>query len=248
MRIAALYDIHGNLPALEAVLVEVQSAAVDHVVIGGDVLPGPMPRECMELVRHLDLPTTFIVGNGDRATWDWRRGIKDPKIPEIVHPAMQWNADQIAEDDHEAIGQWPLTVAMIVPGIGTVIFCHATPRNDHDIFTSETAVDKLLPIFEPLSADLVVCGHTHMQFDRQAGSTRIINAGSVGMPIGGLGAFWLLLDNGVHFRRTEYDVAKAAERVRATAFPHREHFAAQSILTPPSIEKMRKLYSQAEFT
>jgi putative phosphoesterase len=248
MRIAGLYDIHGNLPALEAVLVEVRSAAVDHIVIGGDVLPGPMPRECMERVRHLDLPTTFIVGNGDRATRDWRRGIKDPKIPEIVHPAMQWNADQITEGDHEAIGQWPLTATMTVAGIGMVVFCHATPRNDHDIFTSETAADKLRPIFEPLNADLVVCGHTHMQFDRQAGATRVINAGSVGMPIGEFGAFWVLLDKKVHFRRTDYDAAGAAERVRATAYPHREHFAAQSILTPPSIEQMLKIYSKAEFT
>jgi putative phosphoesterase len=248
MRIAALYDIHGNLPALEAVLLEVRSAAVDHVLIGGDVLPGPMPRECMEQVRHLDLPTTFIVGNGDRATRDWRRGIKDPKIPEIVHPAMEWNADQITESDHDAIGHWPLTATMAVAGIGTVVFCHATPRNDHDIFTSETADDKLRPIFEALNANLVVCGHTHMQFDRQLGATRIINAGSVGMPIGDVGAFWVLLDNGVHFQRTQYDVGAAAEGVRATAYPHREHFAAQSILIPPSTENMLKVFSKAELT
>src|SRR4029079_12413207 len=105
-----------------------------------------------------------------------------------------------------------------------VVFCHATPRNDHDIFTSQTADDKLRPIFDPLNADLVVCGHTHMQFDRHVGRTRIVNAGSVGMPIGDTGAFWLMLDNGVHLRRTEYDVSTAAERVRATAYPHREHF------------------------
>ncbi len=246
MRIAALYDIHGNLPALEAVLLEVAGAAVDQVVIGGDVLPGPMPRECMERVRHLGLPTTFIVGNGDRATRDWRHGIKDPKIPEIVHPAMQWNADQITDDDHEAIGHWPLTATMSVAGIGTVVFCHATPRNDYDIFTAATADDKLRPIFDPLNADLVVCGHTHMQFDRYAGRTRIVNAGSVGMPIGDTGAFWLMLDNSVQLRRTEYDVATAAERVRATAYPHREHFATQSILAPPSTERMLKIYTGGE--
>jgi putative phosphoesterase len=248
MRVACLYDIHANLPALEAVLAELRGHAIDHIVIGGDVVPGPMPRECMAIVRRLDVPTTFILGNGDRATRDWQQGIVDPHIPEVVHPAMVWNASQLTTADHAAIGEWPLTHTMAVEGIGRVAFCHATPRNDHEMFTISTADDKLMPIFEPLNADLVVCGHTHMQFDRPLGRTRVVNAGSVGMPIGNTGAFWLLLDGGVHLRRTGYDVAAAAARVRATDYPHREHFAAQSILAPPSTEMMVKVFSKSELT
>lgn len=246
MRVAALYDIHGNLPALEAVLDQIGATGVDHVVIGGDVLPGPMPRECLARVRTLGVPTSFIIGNGDRATRDWRHGIIDAQVPEVVHPAMLWNADQLTDEDDAVMASWPLTVRLPVPGIGVVVFCHATPRNDHEIFTVQTDASKLAPIFDPLEADLVVCGHTHMQFDRQAGRTRIVNAGSVGMPIGQRGAEWLLLDGAVRLQRTEYDVERAAERVRATAYPHREHFASQSILAPPATEMMLKVFGKSQ--
>lgn len=245
-RLAALYDIHGNWPALEAVLAEVRDSGVDHVVIGGDVLPGPMPRECMAAVLSLGIPTSFIVGNGDRATRDWRHGIVDPHVPEIVHPAMLWTAGQLTDADDEAIKNWPLTIRIAIPAIGNVVFCHATPRNDHEIFTAQTDAGKLTPIFDSLGADLVVCGHTHMQFDRQVGRTRIVNAGSVGMPIGQPGAEWLLIDAGVQLRRTQYDAAAAAARVRATAYPHREHFAAESVLAPPSSEMMLKVFGKSE--
>ena len=66
VRIAALYDIHGNLPALEAVLRDVETSGVDRIVVGGDVLPGPMPAECLARLMNLDVPVQFILGNGDR--------------------------------------------------------------------------------------------------------------------------------------------------------------------------------------
>jgi Icc-related predicted phosphoesterase len=66
MRVAATYDIHGNLPALEAVIQDIRQADVDHVVVGGDVLPGPMPRETLACLLNLDIPVRFIKGNGDR--------------------------------------------------------------------------------------------------------------------------------------------------------------------------------------
>src|SRR6266851_5031735 len=73
-RLAAIYDIHGNLPALEAVLDEIRAAGVDHVVVGGDVLPGPMPRETLACLADLNIPATFIVGNGDREVLEYRKG------------------------------------------------------------------------------------------------------------------------------------------------------------------------------
>ncbi len=246
MRVAALYDIHGNLPALEAVLTDVRAAGVDRIVIGGDVVPGPMPRECLELLRALDRPTTFIMGNGDRETLAYRRGDERGAIPEMFREAMRWNAAQLTADDERAIEGWPLTARLLIDGIGEVVFCHATPRNDTEIFLKTTAVEKLLPIFDPVDASLVVCGHTHMQFDRMVGETRLVNAGSVGMPFQPAAAYWLLIDRELVLRRTDYDLDSAAARVRATEYPQAELFAAQSILVPPAEEAMLTAFAAAE--
>jgi putative phosphoesterase len=227
MRIAALYDIHGNLPALEAVMAEVKAARVERIVIGGDVIPGPMPRECLDAVFAIGVPTHFIIGNGDRESLAAKRGTMSNMIPPAFRPAMDWNGAQLTVEDERAIDAWPLTERTHVDGIGDVVFCHATPRNDVEIFVSTTAEEKLLPIFDPLHAAVVVCGHTHMQFDRHIGSTRVINAGSVGMPFQKPGAYWLLIGPGIELRRTGYDLPRAADRVRATAYPLGDDFAAK---------------------
>jgi len=246
MRVAALYDIHGNLPALEAVLAEVRNDRVDLIVIGGDVLPGPMPRECLDLALNLGVPTRFIIGNGDRETIAARRGTMSAKIPAMFQDAMRWNGAQLTPDDQRAIDGWPLTTRVRIDGIGEVLFCHATPRNDTEIFLKTTAEKKLLPIVEPLGVQLVVCGHTHMQFDRMVGETRIVNAGSVGMPFEAPGAYWLMLGPDLELRRTAYDFESAAARVRATAYPQAEHHAATGILQPPAEDDMLEAFAHAE--
>lgn len=245
MPVACLFDIHGNLPALEAVLAEVRQARVDHVVVGGDVLPGPFPRQCLDLLYALDVPTEFIVGNGDRETLTAMREGVSSAVPAYFHDAMRWNAAQLNEDDARRIAQWPLTLRLHVGGVGDVMFCHATPRNDSEIFLRTTADATLLPIFEPLGVHAVVCGHTHMQHQRTVGTTRIINAGSIGASFQGPGAYWLLLDTTVQLRRTYYDVDEAARRVRATSYPQKEEFASISVLQPPGEEATLKLFAAA---
>ena len=126
--------------------------------------------------------------------------------------------------------------------MGEVLFCHATPRSDTEIFTRLTPEDHLLPVFAHLSTSLVVCGHTHMQFDRTVGDLRVVNAGSVGMPFGEPGAHWLLVGSGVEFRRTSYDLESAARRVRSTRYPEAAQFADRSILRPPSEAEMLKAF------
>jgi predicted phosphodiesterase len=245
MRVACLYDIHGNLPALEAVLADVHEARVDRIVVGGDVLPGPMPRECLDLLYSLDVPAEFVVGNGDRETAIAARGPVGATIPEFFRETMRWNAAQLTPRDLEVIGAWPLTIQMAIDGIGEVLFCHATPRNDTEIFLKTTAEEKLRPIFDALGVQLVVCGHTHMQFDRLVGRTRVVNAGSVGMPFQDAGAYWALLGPGVKLRRTAYDLEPAAARVRATAYPLVEQCVA-GILTPPSEQATLEQFAKAE--
>jgi putative phosphoesterase len=243
MRIAALYDIHGNLPALDAVLDDVRRAGVDRIVVGGDVLPGPMPRETFTRLLELDVPVACIAGNGDREVLTRMRGSDPETLPASVREVLRWNAEQLDADHARVMATWPLTLRLYVEGVGDVLFCHATPRNDVDIFTRVTPDDLVLPAFASVAADLVVCGHTHMQFDRAVGPFRVVNAGSVGMPFQDPGAYWLILGPRIELRRTVYDLEAAAERVRRTAYPQADDFATNNILRPPSEQSMLDRFS-----
>ncbi len=256
MRVAALYDIHGNLPALEAVLEEIRQADVDQLVVGGDVLPGPMPRQTLGRLLDLDLPVQFIHGNGELAilallaakTEDavayWGTTSGKP-LPEQYRPAYRWTAQQLLPDYPAVLASWPKTFRLEIDGLGAVLFCHGTPRSETEIFTRLTAEDMLIPVLDGLGVSVVVCGHTHMQFDRQVGRTRVLNAGSVGEPYGAPGAYWLLLGPDVQLRRTSYDLYGAAEQIRATAYPQAQE-SARDIVHPPSEEEMLKLFTPWE--
>jgi putative phosphoesterase len=233
-RVAAIYDIHGNLPALEAVLQDIRQAGVDRVVVGGDVFPGPMPRETLEYLLDLDLPVQFIQGNCDREVLAQMRGVEAESVPEQYRALLRWVAEQLHPEYEPVLAGWPETLRIESPGLGQVLFCHATPRNDTEIFTRLTPEERLLPVFEGLDLPLVVCGHTHMQFDRTVGKVRVVNAGSVGMPFEAPGAYWLLLGPDVQLRQTPYDLARAAGRIRGTKYPAAEEFAARYVLQPPS--------------
>lgn len=237
MRVAALYDIHGNLPALEAVLEDAARAGADSALVGGDVVPGPMPRETLVRLLELDLPTQFIVGNGELAVLAEMNG-RDSGVPAPYRDSIRWNAAQLHPSDGELLAAWPTTLNMNMSGIGKVLFCHATPQNPNDVFTRLTPDDKLVSLIGETDADVIVCGHTHMQFDRTIGGLRVVNAGSVGMPFGNPGAYWLLLGRDIEFHRTEYDLEMAATRIRQTHYPEAQEFAANRVLHPPSEEKM----------
>jgi predicted phosphodiesterase len=246
MRVAALYDIHGNLPALEAVLAEVRRAGVDLVVIGGDVLPGPMPRETLDALLDLDIPARFIVGNGEAAVLAERPGEEGTTLPERVRETLRWTARLLLPAHETWILGWPRTLRAEIPGLGKVLFCHATPRSDTEIFTRLTPEDRLAPAFAGVDASLVVCGHTHMQFDREVRPLRVVNAGSVGMPFGRPGADWLLLGPGVELRHTDYDLPRAAARIRATSYPEAGEFADRDVLSPRSESETLELFAKAE--
>jgi predicted phosphodiesterase len=247
MRIAALFDIHGNLPALEAVFADVRAAAVDRLVVGGDIVVGPMTREALAFVRALDLPVEFIYGNCEVAVLDQLTG-RTPRRPWLslkYRPIIEWTAEQ-HRADRDVLASWPLTRRLDVPRVGTVLFCHATPRNEDEGFLKTTAEEKIRPLFDGLGVALVVCGHTHMQFDRMVGATRVVNAGSVGMPFGEPGAYWLLIGPDVELRRTTYDLAAAARAIRATSYPAAEEFAAKNVLQPPTEQQMLEVFSKVE--
>ena len=246
LRVAAIYDIHGNLPALEAVLHDVRQAGVDRVVVGGDVVPGPMPRETIAQLRNLDISAEFIQGNGEVAVLEQMAGREPRAVPEQFQPIIRWTAGQLGFEHQRWLASWPKTLRLMILGLGDVFFCHATPRDEKECFTRLTSEERVLPVFAGLDLTVVVCGHTHMQFNRTIGATRVVNAGSVGMPFGEPGAYWALLGPNVELRRTSYDLAQAAERIRGTKYPQAQEFAARSVLEPPSEREMLEVFTRVE--
>jgi len=240
MRVAAIYDVHGNLPALEAVLQDIRQAEVGHVVVGGDVVPGPMPRETLTCLLDLNIPAQFIQGNGEVAVLAQMAGTDAGAVPEQFREVVRWVAEQLHPEHERLLVSWPKTLRVEIRGLGEVLFCHATPRSDTEVFTRLTPEDRLLPVFEGLDVPVVICGHTHMQFDRTIGRVRVVNAGSVGMPYGEPGAYWLLLGPDVQLRHTAYDLTKAAERIRDTNYPQAQDFAAHNVLHPHRRERHLK--------
>lgn len=247
-RVAALYDIHGNLPALEAVLDEVRRERVDRVVVGGDVL-GPMQRETLDRLSALDVPVDCIHGNGERVVLADIAGGDISEVPERYRSVIHWSAERLDAKHRTWIAGWPSTCRVDIRGLGNVLFCHATPRNDYECFTRLTPADRLVPIFSERAAAVVVCGHTHMPFDRVIGDVRVVNAGSVGAPFSQpAGAYWLLLGGapGLELRRTDYDFTTAAEAVRQTGHPMVDELCVRYILSPPTEAESLQLFAGAE--
>lgn len=213
MRVAALYDIHGNLPALKAVLAEVGRESFDRVVVGGDVFWGPWPAETLRRLRALGEGVVWVRGNCDRETLAID---PDDRYAEV----SRWVAERLHPDERSLIAAWPLTVHAAIVGVGTACFCHATPRSDVEIITELTPPEAVLEAIAATDAEVVVCGHTHVQFERLLAGRRIVNAGSVGWGYQGQpGAYWLELGPGVRHRRTEYDYAAAAAALAAVDWP-----------------------------
>lgn len=246
-RVAALYDIHGNLPALQAVLREVRLAGAGHVVVGGDAIPGPMQKATLACLAQLDIPVQFIHGNGERIVLAQRAGGDISEVPERYRDVIRWSAAQLDSESETLLAAWPPTCRVEIPALGEVLFCHATPRNDTECFTRATPEDRLLPVFAGVDAPIVVCGHTHMQFDRMVGGVRVVNAGSVGTPFSQPpGAYWLLLGDDVQLRRTDYDFAEAAGQIRTSGYPLVEELAVRYVLQPPTEAETLELFRPAE--
>lgn len=246
MRIAAIYDIHGNLPALEAVIEEIISETVDIIVVGGDVIAGPMPSEALALLQSLSTPTHFIFGNAESELLCHLVGKEPETSSKRAAEETHWNAETLTGEQKKLISDWPATFEHESEALGSLLFCHATPDSDTRVFTPHTPENELFEIFSRTDASLVICGHTHMPFDLTIGTTRVVNAGSVGMPFGNTGADWLLLDKGIKFKHTAYDLEAAAERIRISDYPYAKEFAANNVLQSLSEEQALNMLSQIE--
>lgn len=223
MRVAALYDVHGNDAALAAVLADPRCATADVIVSGGDVVAGPFPRASLDRLREHGERVRFVRGNGDREV-----------VERQERHGARWCAEQLGEERLGFVAGWPLSLALPVGG-GTC-FCHATPGADDEIVTALTPGDQLAEALAAAPQWTVVAGHTHVQVDRRdASGRRFVVAGSVGRPYQGQrGAFWAIVsDDGVELVRTDYDVEAAAAAIRGSGFPDALEHASQ-LLEPPA--------------
>ena len=245
MRIAAIDDIHGNLPALEAVLADIERIEPDLVVDDGDIASGLMPRQTLDLLMALGSRAQFIRGNADRelvAYFDGD-GLSEALRENDARNVGAWAARQITPQQRDFLAGLPESLALNVNGMGQVLFCHGSPRSDEEIITVATPEDRVRDMLAGVAQRVVVCGHTHMQFERRIGGTWVLNAGSVGMPYDGLpGAYWLLLGPGMAFQRTLYDLETAAQQIRVSGFPGAEAFARDNVLHPPSGAEATKFF------
>lgn len=233
MKIVALYDIHSNLPALEAVLKEVEQEHPDLILVGGDIVPGPMPRATLERLLALGDKVRYIRGNCEREVVAAFDGLPPrPGTSEEVSESTRWTAQQLERGQRDFLAQLPEQATFSIDGVGEVLFCHGSPRSDEEIITAATPEERLREMLVGVRQRVVVCGHTHIQFDRTIDDIRVVNAGSVGMPYGDTGAYWLLLGPEIMLRRTAYDLEEAAARIRASGYPQAQDFAENNVLKP----------------
>jgi predicted phosphodiesterase len=157
-------------------------------VVGGDVVEGPLPVETLELLDAVVMPLVWVRSNCDR----------DPS---------EWVRERVGEERVAWLAGLPTTVTIDVDGLGAVCFCHGSPRSDEDIVTAVSAVARVEPMLDGVDEDLVVSGHTHVQFDRVVANRRLVNAGSVGMPYQGESgwAYWTMFGPTVEHRRSAFD-------------------------------------------
>ncbi|MET7683287.1 metallophosphoesterase family protein [Streptomyces sp. NPDC005423] len=211
--IAVLSDIHGVLPALQAVLDEPDVRAADLIVVTGDHVAGPQPVEVLDRLRALGDQAVLVRGNADRELVDMARG----EFPsDQAWEIDLWAAAQLGDEHVRFLAELPHPVTMEVDGFGKVVFCHGTPRDDDEVVLVDTHLDRWAEVFAELPADVrtVVCGHTHMPFTRYVDERLVVNSGSIGMPYGQAGGSWALLQDGqVQLRHTRFDIDGAVDRV-----------------------------------
>lgn len=228
MQIAVLADVHGNLPALRAVLAQLDRETVDAIVVAGDVCSGPLVRDALELLEARPEPLHWIAGNSERETVTVFDGGEIPDGP--AGRAAAWSSGQLDPRWRDAVAGWPIAVTL-----DGVRFCHGSPRRDDEILTRGTPDPALAEALTGVPEALVIGGHTHQQHIRRIRDDLVYaNAGSVGLPYeGNPDAFWILVADGVaQLRETTYDQVAALGELRASGYPEIDDLLKKSFLSP----------------
>jgi predicted phosphodiesterase len=235
-RVAALADIHGNLPALEAVLRDVDTAGIDAIALVGDMTVGPLQADTLDLLLSLGERAIWVRGNCERNLVEVFNGVY-AQTGAAHEAGLVWCGRQLTRAQRDHLAALPLIVSIEVDGLGPVLFCHATARDDEEIVLVDSPMAWFEEGFAGVEERTIVCGHTHMPFDRLADGRRVVNPSSVGMPYGPPGtlAYWALLGPEMTLRRTAYDMEGAAARLGTSAWPSTSELVEENILHgPPS--------------
>lgn len=241
--VAVLSDIHGVLPALDAVLAEPAVAGAELIVVTGDHASGPQPAAVLDRLLALGDRAVLVRGNADRELTELRRG-EPVAIPD---PVVLWAAAQLSEAQVELLAGLAHSVTINLDGFGAVLFCHGTPRDDEEVVLVDTRMSRWREAFDTVPSEVttVVCGHTHMPFVRLVDRRLVVNSGSVGMPYGQAGAHWALLVGGaVELHRTVFDVdAATAEIIRDSSYPDRAEWARDHLRNVASDDEALTVFS-----
>lgn len=225
-RVAVLSDVHGVLPALEAVLAEPEVRDAERIVLTGDIIAGPQSAAVFDTLLALGEQVVWLRGNGDREMLTAAESDAAPAIP-----VERFAVDQLTERHLALLRDMPQTARLTVTGLGEVLFCHATPRDDEEVVLVDSRPERWAEVLSTLPPEIttVVCGHTHMPFVRLTHSIMVVNPGSVGMPYGRPGAHWALLGPGIDLRRTTFDYDEACRRIADSGYPGGRQWADQYI-------------------
>lgn len=246
VRIAVISDVHANVPALRAVLAEIESAEPDALVSCGDLLAGPLPGQTIELLRGLSIPVHCVRGNGDRAMAEVFDGAGDPATAH-EDDLSTWAGRHLTREERSYLSTFCATLTLEADGLGPVLFCHGSPRRDDEVILRTSSSQHVAAALADVDEHTVICGHTHMQFDFRTDRHRLVNVGSVGMAYGQPGAYWAMLGPGVSLRRTSYDRQAAAREIREVSqSPRADFFATQYVLQPPTAEEALAVFQQLE--
>jgi predicted phosphodiesterase len=245
--VAVLSDVHGNAVALAAVLDELDAVSPDLVVFGGDLTWGPLPQETLALARELPTRTIFVRGNAERALTELA-GAREPGAGEAATARERWLLDRHNDEERVFLASFVEGAVVEIDGLGPTRFCHGSPRSDEELITFATPEARMRAALADVDERVLVTAHTHIQFDRRVAGVRSVNPGSVGMPYEGRAgaAFWAVLGPDVELRSTDYDLAEAVRRYRASSDPLAEEMV-ELLETPPAPEEVVVHAEAAEF-
>jgi predicted phosphodiesterase len=244
--LALISDMHGNLPAFEAVLEDIQNQGINNFLCLGDAANfGPQPKETLERLRTLACPV--VMGNTDDSLLKPRTlaDIKEPnEDTQYSLEVENWCAEQLNDDDRDFVRTFQSTVNLELDKLNLLAY-HGSPKSYHDQIIAVTPEETLNGYFENTNANLYAGGHTHEQFVRRYFQARVMNPGSVGLPyifkkdgtaINPLFAEYAVLETtrevNITFKRVPYEFEKLAKAVRASKMPYAEKWLEDFALTP----------------